>query len=145
MIKLETTSPAPSASAFFTVQSLGDSPSLVLSTTDAWKPSEDDWLKDESKRKQVLSFISDEGRTVEILGAVSEFNAVEIAAAHKVVCLCTLRLDRKSGQMRLAIQRVVEVWTGPGKRLWAAPDWQGKPATGAKELNPTTGKIQSAA
>lgn len=144
MIKLETTGSAPSASAFFTVQSQGPAPSLVLSTTDAWKPSEDDWLKDETKRKQILSFISDEGRTVEILGAVSEHNAVEIAAAHKVVCLVTLKLDRKSGSLKLAIQRVVEVWTTAEKRLWAAPDWQGKPPGAAKELDPATGRIKAA-
>ncbi|HWA10510.1 MAG TPA: hypothetical protein VG838_13775 [Opitutaceae bacterium] len=143
MIKLESTSPAPVASAIFAVQCVGSQPAITLTTTDAWKPSDDDWLRDDTKRKQIVAFINDEGRTVEILGAVPEGHAVEIGAAHKVVCLVTLKLDRKSGQMRLAVQRVVEVWTAPGKRLWTAPDWQNAAASGPTMTE--GGKITKAA
>ena len=129
MHKLETTLAAPVAQAIFTVQSESEAPTIILTTSDSWKPSEDDWLKDDTKRKQVISFISDEGRTVELAGAVSEPNAVECPAAHKVVALVTLRLDRKSGQMRLAVARIVEVWASGTKKLWAAPDWQQKPGS----------------
>lgn len=142
MIKLETTSAAPQAATMISVQSVGDSPSIVLSTTDAWKPQDDDWLRDDAKRKQLMTFINAEGRTCEIVGAVPEAHAVEIAAAWKVVAVASLRTDKKTGQIRLAVERVVEVWTAPGKCLWRAKEHEQK-AVGASM--DASGRITKAA
>jgi hypothetical protein len=131
MIKLETQTAAPQASAFLTIQSATPDAVIVLSSTDAWKKEADDFVADETKRKQVVSFINN-GRTVEMIGAVPEADCVEIAAAHRVVAQIMLLQDKKqAGVVRPAILRITEVWTSPTKCLWKAETGavKGPPAT----------------
>lgn len=120
MIKLETQTAAPQATAFLTIQSATPDAVIVLSSTDAWKKESDDFVMDESKRKQVVGFITG-GRTVEMIGAVPECDCVEIAAAWRVVAQIALLQDKKQpGAVRPAILRIVEVWSTPSKCLWKA-------------------------
>jgi len=144
MHKLEAVSLAPQAMAVLSIQSVGDAASVVLTVNDAWKPSEDDWVRDDSKRKQSISYMA-EGRTLELVGAVPEPDAVEIAGAWKVVAIVRLALHKQSGQNRLQVARVVEVWSAPGKCLWRAKDWQDGSSKSPASFDPASGRINKAA
>ena len=144
MIKLETQEAAPQASSLITILSQGTAAAVVLSSSDAWKPQEDDFVRDDTKRKQIISFISD-GRTVEIIGAVAEADCVEIGGAWKVVGQFKLVPDKqKAGVLRPVILRVVEVWTNREKCLYRAKDWPAE-KPGALTMDPKTGKLERTA
>ena len=151
-IKLETKNVAPSAISALEITS-GSVPSIALYTEEAsgfvkveGKP--DQWAKLVGRRNQYISFMGADGSPCSLEGEVSENEAVEIAAAHKIVVEIRVSNElkqanaagRKSkGYVALEVARVVEVWDSPKSCLWRAASGVSKPA--GKEFDPSTGKI----
>lgn len=136
MIKLDTTAVSTQAGTVIVIESTSDVPCVNLSTTDAWKAVEEDFARDDTKRKQVVSFIQS-GRTCEMIGAVAEADAVECpGSVWRVVAVAEFKTDKKTMKLNLVIGRIVEVWAAPGKKLWEAKDWNIRKVQGGATLTP---------
>jgi len=132
-IKLETKSAAPSAVSTLEIKSAGEASSVVLGTEEVREAVEvggkTDWITSKLKVKQFLSFIGADGTPCTLEGTVLEAEAVEIAAAHKVVIQVTIANELKAayqagrvskGYTSLELVKVVEVWDTPKNCLWRA-------------------------
>lgn len=152
MIKLETSNLAPSAVATIEIRSAGVGTSVILSTANAGGFVNEKWVNELlGKKQQILTFIGADGAPCSLEGVVQETDAVEIAAAYKVVVQVDLANElttasaagRKSkGYTRLDLVRVVEVWDSVTKCLWKAKDDHAK-ANGTT-VDMSSGKLSRA-
>lgn len=157
-IKLETKNAAPSAVSFLEIKSAGDASSVILSTEEVREAVEiggkTEWQVSKIKRKQLLTFIGADGSPTSLEGSVLEAEAVEIAAAHKVVVQVQVSNELKAAYQAgrvskaytsLELVRVVEVWDTPKNRLWSAEKHAaGAPKAGSPVMG-DDGKITRAA
>ncbi len=146
MIKLETTVSALTAKATLALVSSSETPSISLSTDNARSQVNGQWVEDKAKRKQLVSYFSEDG-PLELQGVVSEQEAVEMTAAYKVLLdielfsksLPTYEAGKVSGTLAaVRLLRVAEVWSTSKKRVYPlAIDAQ---VTG-KTFDPSTGRV----
>ncbi len=151
MIKLESRNSGLSAIAEIRVQSASNDATVRLTAESVRSQKDGQWVEDPSKRKQVLTFVGENG-PVELAGTVDETQAVEIAAAWAVIAeaklstemLATFQAGRKSRSMvAVDLVRVVEVWASAEKCLWRSPERQ-QTASKGKVID-GTGRINAAA
>jgi hypothetical protein len=134
-IKLETKNASPSAVCALEIKSAGDGSSVVLSTEEIREPVElggkTEWQTSKIRCKQLVTFIGADGSPTSLEGSVLESEAIEIAAAHKVVVQATISNELKAayaaGRVSKAytsfeLVRVVEVWDTAKNCLWRAKD-----------------------
>lgn len=149
MHKIETSSVGLNALAIITLQSLGTGAFIGLSTDKANKLVNETWVEDETKLKQSIVATFD-GDPVKLTGLVNENDAVECAAAHKVVVEVLVSAKNlpafAAGRMSrtlvgLEIARVLEVWSTPSKCVYDAQ----KVAKPTKEMDMSTGRVSAVA
>ncbi len=153
MIKLETKSAAPSAVSTIEIKSAGSASSVILSTEEIREPvninGKDEWQVSKTRRKQILTFIGADGTPCSLEGGVFEHEAIEIAAAHKVVAQVQISNELKAAYQAgrvskaytaLELVRVTEVWDTPKNCLWRAKDAENAAAT--PPTMDESGKIQ---
>lgn len=134
MIKLETKNASPSAVCFLELKSAGDASSVVLSTEEIREPvdlggGKQEWQTSKIRCKQLVTFIGADGSPTSLEGSVLESEAIQIAAAHKVVLQVEVSNELKAAYAAgrvskaytsLELVRVVEVWDTPRNCLWKA-------------------------
>ena len=150
MIKLESTTSGISAKSLLKLVSPAEVGSVMLTTEEARSNASGTWQADATRRRQLLSFITEDG-PVQLRGIVPEAEAIEIASAHTVVVEVGVSLKslpaREAGRvsgtvMALELVRVVEVWTTKEKCAWRAKD--SISGNAAKEVDLSPGRIAKA-
>jgi len=150
MHKIETNSVGLNALAIITLQSLGTGAFISLSTDKASKLTGETWIEDSSRLKQFVVATFD-GDPVKLSGLVPEGDAVECAAAHKVVLEVEVSAKNlpafAAGRMSrtlvgLEIAKVLEVWATPTKCVYDATKASKVPTGG--EIDMSTGRVTRA-
>lgn len=130
MIKLENVGSLPQASSLLVIQSQQDGPAVSL-TVETLREKNDgtgEWTESAKFMKQGISCYID-GVAVQLSAKVDHLEAVECAAAFKVVVEVDLKMtlstafekgDRSKQFAQLNLVRVVEVWGSATKQLWSA-------------------------
>lgn len=130
-IKLETSNVGLAVHALVSIQGAGDLAGIALSTEKSKRNDNGNWVEDPTRLRQILMAVGAEG-PIELSGIVPESEAVEIAAAFKVVAKVNLvpeekgafvagRVGRKFTALELV--QVVEVWATATKCLYRAKDF----------------------
>lgn len=150
-VKIESTVKGIECGALLTIESPTENPAVGLKVEEARSLIGDKWQVDPAKSKQLCTFVGEDG-PVELVGIVLTEQAVEVAAAYKVVVqvevsttsLPAFEAGRKSKTLlALSVRRVVEVWTTSKKCAWRSSEAPAAP--GARTMDMSTGKIAAAA
>lgn len=148
MIKLANPTNAPRAFSVLTLESVGTSPSISISTGEARKQIEGEWTVDPQRLKQSIVFTNGAGEAVTLEGLVDEDKAIEISGAHRVILEVGVSTElkgafaagRKSSlYAELEILRILEVWSTRTVKLWESPE---RKALGSQAATmDSTGKV----
>lgn len=148
MHKIETTSVGLNALAIITLQSIGTGAFIAITTDKASKFVGETWQEDPTRLKQHVLATFD-GEQVKLSGVVVEADAVECAAAHKVVLEVEISAKNlpafAAGRMSktlvaVEVYRILEVWSTPTKCVYEAQ----KTAPATKLMDMDTGRITKA-
>jgi hypothetical protein len=149
MIKLESKNQMPSAVAALELKSSGDTASISLATEEIREQVNGEWVTSTTKRKQIVTFIGNDGTPCMLEGIVAEAEVVEVGAAWKIVLQVTVvnelkaafQAGRKSqAYTALGVTRVVEVWDTPRNCLWKAATGISRASGSVAEMD-DSGKI----
>jgi hypothetical protein len=147
MIKLENPVNAPVARCVLTLESVGSTPSISVSTSEARKQSGLEWIADPLRLKQHITFIGADGDGVTLSGLVEETDAVEISGAFRVVVEVKLAEEQKGafaagrvGREFTALQvvRIMEIWASASRKIHSAAKVMD---AGGRSLDMGTGKV----
>lgn len=147
MIKLESVGAGLSVSSIMALESQGGNAAIGLIVEDYRMNRDGKWEDDPGRKRQLIRFQCGTEQ-VELSGVVTDEAAVAIGACWRVVLEVLLGETNlpayEAGRMsrsltRVYVVRVLEVWSGPGKKLWAAA--KGLPESGGKSFDSSTGKI----
>lgn len=151
-IKIESTVKGIECGALLTIESPTENPAVGLKVEEARSLINNTWQVDPAKAKQVVTFVGEDG-PVELIGVLPTEQAVEVAAAYKVVlqtevsttALPAYEAGKKSRTLlAISVRRVVEVWTTSKRCAWRAAD-AAPAAPGGRTMDMSTGKIAAAA
>jgi len=130
MITLENAGGLPQARALLVIQSETDVPSVSLSVETVREEVRGEWVDSTLNGRQVVGcFI--EQKPFKLSGKVARAYAVECPSAFKVVVEVEAKMalsstyekgDKSKEFCQVSLVRVVEVWSTPSKRLWAAQE-----------------------